>query len=71
MKPEEEIWKTRYKTYALVWMTLVILTGVTFSVAGMDLGGWTVLIALGDRGNEVRTRSELLHAPQVREATHL
>jgi cytochrome c oxidase subunit 4 len=52
MKPEEEIWKTRYKTYALVWMTLVILTGVTFSVAGMDLGGWTVLIALAIAGTK-------------------
>ena len=52
MKPEEEIRKTRYKTYALVWMTLVILTGVTFSVAGMELGGWTVLIALAIAGTK-------------------
>ena len=52
MKPEEEIRKTRYKTYALVWMILVILTGMTFSLAGMDLGGWTVLIALAIAGTK-------------------
>lgn len=52
MKPEEEIRKTRYKTYALVWMALVILTGTTFSVAGMELGGWTVLIALAIAGTK-------------------
>jgi cytochrome c oxidase subunit 4 len=52
MKPEEEIQKTTYKTYALVWMTLVILTGMTFSVAGMELGGWTVLIALAIAGTK-------------------
>jgi cytochrome c oxidase subunit 4 len=46
MRPEEEIRKTRYKTYVLVWIMLVILTGTTFSVAGMTLGGWAVLIAL-------------------------
>jgi cytochrome c oxidase subunit 4 len=52
MKPGEEIQKTTYKTYALVWMTLVILTGMTFSVAGMELGGWTVLIALAIAGTK-------------------
>jgi cytochrome c oxidase subunit 4 len=52
MKPEEEIRKARYKTYALVWMILVILTGMTLSVAGMDLGGWTVLIALAIAGTK-------------------
>ncbi|MGZ3614951.1 MAG: cytochrome C oxidase subunit IV family protein, partial [Thermodesulfobacteriota bacterium] len=52
MKPDEEIRKTRYKTYVLVWMALVILTGTTFSVAGMELGGWTVLIALAIAGTK-------------------
>ncbi len=52
MKSEGEIRKARYKTYALVWMILVVLTGVTFSVAGMDLGGWTVLIALAIAGTK-------------------
>jgi cytochrome c oxidase subunit 4 len=52
MKPEEEIRKARYKTYALVWIILVILTGMTFSVAGMELGKWTVLIALAIAGTK-------------------
>ena len=46
MKPEEEVRKTRYQTYALVWVTLILLTGITLSAAGRELGGWTVLIAL-------------------------
>ena len=52
MRPEEEIRMTRYKTYVLVWITLVILTGTTFSVAGMELGGWAVLIALAIAGTK-------------------
>jgi cytochrome c oxidase subunit 4 len=52
MEPEEEIRKTRYKTYVLVWITLVILTGITLSAAGMQLGGWTVLIALAIAGTK-------------------
>ena len=44
--------RTEYQTYTFVWMGLVILTGVTFSVAGMDLGGWTVLIALAIAGTK-------------------
>jgi cytochrome c oxidase subunit 4 len=52
MKPQEEIRKTRYKTYVIVWITLVILTGVTLSAAGMELGGWTVLIALAIAGTK-------------------
>jgi cytochrome c oxidase subunit 4 len=46
MKPEQESHGTKYRTYVFVWLALVILTGTTASVAGMQLGGWTVLIAL-------------------------
>jgi len=52
MKPEEEIGKSRYKTYLLVWVTLVILTGMTFSAAGMEFGRWAVLIALAIAGTK-------------------
>ena len=52
MKLEEEIPGASYKTYGLVWMILVILTGMTFSFAGLDLGGWTVLIALAIAGTK-------------------
>mgnify|MGYP005833888581 CR=1 FL=1 len=34
------------KTYVLVWIGLVILTGITISVAGMKLGRFSVSTAL-------------------------
>ncbi len=34
------------KTYTLVWLSLVILTGVAVSTAGMDWGRWSLGIAL-------------------------
>jgi cytochrome c oxidase subunit 4 len=52
MKPEEEIQKARYRTYVLVWVALIILTGITVSAAGMELGSWTVLIALAIAGTK-------------------
>ena len=52
MEPEEKPHGKEYRTYTLVWMGLVILTGLTFSVAGMELGGWTVLIALAIAGTK-------------------
>ena len=52
MKPEEEVRKASYKTYALVWAGLIFLTGLTFSVAGRDLGGWAVLIVLAIAGTK-------------------
>jgi cytochrome c oxidase subunit IV len=42
----------KYRTYILVWVGLVILTGMTFSVAGRNLGVWTVLIALAIAGTK-------------------
>jgi len=52
LKPEEKIPGASYKVYALVWIILIILTGMTFSFAGMELGGWTVLIALAIAGTK-------------------
>ncbi len=43
---------TGYKTYVRVWVSLVILTGLTLSVAGMELGSWTVLIAVAIAGTK-------------------
>lgn len=37
---------TSYGTYTLVWLGLMILTGVTVAVAGIDFGALTVAIAL-------------------------
>lgn len=53
MKPEEELHVTRYRTYVLVWVGLVILTGFTYTVAvGFQPGGWAVLIALAIAGTK-------------------
>jgi cytochrome c oxidase subunit 4 len=35
------------KTYILVWLSLVVLTGIAVSAAGMDWGGWSLGVALG------------------------
>jgi cytochrome c oxidase subunit 4 len=35
-----------YGTYVMVWLGLVALTAVTASVAGLELGGITLVIAL-------------------------
>jgi cytochrome c oxidase subunit 4 len=42
----------KYRTYILVWAGLIILTGMTLSAAGMELGRWTVLIALAIAGTK-------------------
>ncbi len=34
------------KTYALIFATLLILTGTTFVVSGVDLGGLNAVVAL-------------------------
>ncbi len=36
----------KYQTYILVWLGLVILTGITVSMAGMDLGLLSIIIVL-------------------------
>ena len=35
-----------YKTYVWVWLGLVILTGITVSMAGMNLGLYSIVIVL-------------------------
>ena len=34
------------KTYALIWIALLILTGVTTAVAYVDLGNFSIIVAL-------------------------
>lgn len=36
----------KYRTYVSVWAGLVILTGITVSMAGMDLGRLSILTVL-------------------------
>ncbi len=44
---EEEVHLVKYRTYVFVWMGLVILTGLTYTVAvGIHPGGWAILVAL-------------------------
>ena len=43
---EEKFHPVKPKTYVLVWVGLLILTGVTVSLAGMDLGRLSVVVAL-------------------------
>jgi len=35
-----------YGTYFWVWVGLIILTGITVSVAGMPLGRWAIVLPL-------------------------
>lgn len=37
---------TGYGTYIFVWLGLVALTAITVSIAGMNLGSFTLLVAL-------------------------
>jgi cytochrome c oxidase subunit 4 len=53
MKTEEEPQVTAYRTYILVWVGLVILTGLTYTVAvGLQAEGWAVLVALAIAGTK-------------------
>ena len=46
MNSEENRPAVKDKTYVLVWVGLIILTGVTVSVAGMNLGRLSIIVAL-------------------------
>jgi cytochrome c oxidase subunit 4 len=43
---EEKIHPIKDRTYVWVWAALIILTGVTVSVAGMNLGRLSIAVAL-------------------------
>ncbi len=44
---EEHAHIVPYKTFAIVWIGLLILTGITITVAQYDFGAWNVWVALG------------------------
>lgn len=46
MEMREEPVFNHHKTYVKVWMILIILTGLTVSLAGMVLGPWSMVIIL-------------------------
>ncbi len=43
---EEKIHLVKYRTYVLVWLGLVVLTGIAVSLAGMNLRHLSVFIPL-------------------------
>jgi cytochrome c oxidase subunit 4 len=46
MEEKQGLREMRTRTYVIVWVALVVLTGVTVSLAGRSMGGWPVLFAL-------------------------
>jgi cytochrome c oxidase subunit 4 len=46
MESERKSPVVKDRTYVWVWVGLVILTGITVSVAGMNLGRWSVSVVL-------------------------
>ena len=36
-----------YATYLLIWLGLITLTAITVAVAGIELGRWVIITALG------------------------
>ena len=44
---EEHAHIVPYKTFAIVWIVLLILTGITVAVAQYDLGAMNIWVALG------------------------
>lgn len=44
---EEHAHIVPYKTFVLIWIALLILTGVTVAVAQVDFGAFNIWIALG------------------------
>ncbi len=53
MKAEQEVHLTPYRTYIFVWVGLVILTGLTYTVAvGFHQAGWAILVSLGIAGTK-------------------
>ncbi len=43
---DEKIHMVKYRTYIMVWLGLVILTGITVSLAGMNLRHLSIFIPL-------------------------
>ncbi len=46
MESKETFHAVKNKTYVLVWVGLILLTGVTVSVAGMNVGRLGIIVAL-------------------------
>lgn len=42
----EDNTRVPYSKYLMVWFALVLLTGITITVAGLQVGGWSVFAAI-------------------------
>ena len=42
----EEHTRIPYSRYLMVWFALVLFTGITITVAGLQVGGWSVFAAI-------------------------
>ncbi len=50
---EEKIHLVKYRMYVFVWVGLVILTGLTYTIAiRIHPGGWAILVALAIAGTK-------------------
>ena len=50
---DEKVHPAEYRTYVFVWVGLVCLTGLTYTVAvGIHPGGWAILVALAIAGTK-------------------
>jgi cytochrome c oxidase subunit 4 len=55
MKSNEELHVTKYRTYIVVWISLIILTAMTYMAAtstALRFTGWAVLISLAIAGTK-------------------
>jgi cytochrome c oxidase subunit 4 len=50
---QEKTDPVKYRTYVFVWVGLLILTGLTYTIAvGIHPGGWAILVALAIAGTK-------------------
>ncbi|MFH0991849.1 MAG: cytochrome C oxidase subunit IV family protein [bacterium] len=43
---EEHVHRVSYGHYLLIWLGLIVLTGATVSLAGIELGHWIIITSL-------------------------
>jgi cytochrome c oxidase subunit 4 len=71
MKLEGKSHTTRYRTYVIVWLALILLTGLTYTTAtsmALRFTGWAVLIALSIAGTKsVLVLGYFMHLKSERE----
>ena len=54
-----------YVRYIMIWIGLVMLTGLTVALSGMDLGRWIILTAFSHCLRQDNTCARHIHAPEI------